>query len=74
MGPTNHQSLAGQQLAHVIQTWGNQLFTLGQAAQYAICTPRFLQKQIQLGRLRALKPSRKLVRIRLADLERFLES
>jgi excisionase family DNA binding protein len=74
MSRTNHQCLPRQQSAHVTQTWGNQLLTLGQAAQYAICTTRFLQKQIQLGRLRALKPSRKLVRIRLADLEKFLES
>jgi excisionase family DNA binding protein len=74
MSRKNRQCLGGQQSAHVTQTWDNQLFTLGQAARYAICTTRFLQKQIQLGRLRALKPSRKLVRIRLADLERFLES
>jgi len=60
--------------AHVGSTWGNQLLTLKQAAQYAFCSTRFLQKQISLGKLRALKPSRKLVRIRLADLERFLES
>jgi excisionase family DNA binding protein len=64
-----------QQLAHVSLTWGNQpLFTLKQAAQYAICTPRYLQNQIRLGRLKALKPTGKLVRIRRSDLEKFLES
>jgi hypothetical protein len=74
MGRTNRQSLGTQQSAHVTQTWGNQLLTLKQAAQHALCTPRYLQQQIRLGKLRALHPSYKLVRIRLAELERFLES
>ena len=61
--------------ARVNQAWGNQpLFTLKQAAQYAICTPRYLQNQIRVGRLKALKPTGKLVRIRRADLDAFLES
>ena len=61
--------------AHVSETWGNQpLLTLRQAAEYAICTPRYLQTQIRAGRLRALKPTGKLVRIRRADLDAFLES
>jgi excisionase family DNA binding protein len=60
---------------HVSETWSNQtLLTLKQAAQYIICTPRYLQKQIRAGRLRALKPTGKLVRIRRADLDAFLES
>ena len=66
---------SGTASAHVSKTWGNQpLFTLRQAAQYAICTPRYLQNQIRLGRLKALKPTGKLVRIRRSDLEKFLES
>jgi excisionase family DNA binding protein len=65
----------GIQSAHASETWVNQpLFTLKQAAQYAICTPRYLQKQIRLGRLKALKPTGKLVCIRRGDLEAFLES
>jgi excisionase family DNA binding protein len=61
--------------AHVSETWSHQpLFTLKQAAQYAICTPRYLQKQIRAGRLKALKPTGKLVRIRRSDLDAFLES
>ena len=60
---------------HLNDTWLNQpLFTLKQAARYALCTPRYLQNQIRLGRLKALKPTGKLVRIRRADLEKFLES
>jgi excisionase family DNA binding protein len=66
---------SGTQLTHVSQTWGNQqLFTLKQAAHYAICTPRYLQTQIRAGRLKALKPTGKLVRIRRSDLDSFLES
>ncbi len=61
--------------AHVGETSGNQpLLTLKQAAQYAICTPRYLQNQIRRGRLKALKPTGKLVRIRRTDLDAFLES
>lgn len=64
-----------QQSAHVSLTWGDQpLLTLKQAAGYAICTPRYLQNQIRIGRLKALKPSGKLVRIWRSDLEAFLES
>jgi DNA binding domain, excisionase family len=65
----------GANADHVSETWSNQaLFTLKQAAQYVICTPRYLQKQIRAGRLRALKPTGKLVRIRRSDLEKILES
>ena len=63
-----------QQSAHVALAWGKQLLTLNDAAQYAICTPRYLQKQIRAGRLKALKPTGKFVRIRRASLDAFLES
>ena len=66
---------SGAQSAHVIGTWDNQpLLTLKQAAVYAICTPRYLQNQIRAGRLKALKPTGKLLRIRRSDLDAFLES
>jgi excisionase family DNA binding protein len=66
---------SGTQSARVSETWGNQpLLTLKQAGQYAICTPRYLQKQIRAGRLKALKPTAKLLRIRRTDLDAFLES
>ena len=74
MGRTNSQSLGTQQSAHVTLTWDNPLLTLSQAAQYAICTPRYLQNQIRAGRLKALKPTGKFVRIRRASLDAFLES
>jgi excisionase family DNA binding protein len=50
------------------------ILTKRQAADYICCTPRYLETQIRLGRLKALKPSGKLLRIRRSDLERFLES
>jgi excisionase family DNA binding protein len=61
---------------HVSLAWDgySALFTKQQAADYIQCTPRYLERQIRAGRLRALKPSGKLVRIRRADLEEFLES
>ena len=63
-----------QQSAHVALTWGKQPLTLKQAAQYVVCTPRYLQHQIRAGRLKALKPTAKFLRIRRAELDRFLES
>ena len=50
------------------------ILTKRQAAEYVCCTPRYLENQIRAGRLRALKPTGKLVRIRRSDLEKFLES
>jgi excisionase family DNA binding protein len=50
------------------------ILTKRQAADYVCCTPRYLENQIRAGRLRALKPTGKLVRIRRSDLEKFLES
>jgi|SRR6516162_2281314 excisionase family DNA binding protein len=50
------------------------LLTARQASAYVQCTPRFLQKMVSIGRLRALKPSLKMVRYRLSDLDAFLES
>jgi excisionase family DNA binding protein len=68
-------SSSGTQSANVIGTWDNQpLLTLKQAAVYAICTPRYLQNQIRAGRLKALKPTGKLSRIRRSDLDAFFEA
>ena len=50
------------------------ILTMRQAADYVSCTRRYLENQIRAGRLRALKPTGKLVRIRAKDLEAFLES
>ena len=61
----------------IYQQTGTQLpaiLTKRQAAEYVSCTPRYLEKQIRAGRLRALKPTGKLLRIRLKDLEAFLDT
>ena len=50
------------------------ILTKQQAAEYLQTTPRYLERMIRAGRLRALKPTGKLVRIRRSDLETFLES
>jgi len=67
-------SSGARQSVHVTLTWDNPLLTLRQASQYAICTPRYLQNQIRAGRLKALKPTSKFLRIRRVELDRFLES
>lgn len=50
------------------------LRTTDQAADYIQCTPRYLQRMVREGRLRALKPTGKLVRFRQSDLDAFLDS
>src|SRR5215470_14693646 len=66
---------SGTQSAHVRETWGNHsLLTKQQAASYVGCSSRYLERQVRLGRLRALKPTGKLVRFFRRDLDAFLES
>jgi excisionase family DNA binding protein len=50
------------------------ILTKAAAAEYVDCSSRYLERQIRAGRLKALKPTGKLVRIRRSDLEAFLES
>ena len=50
------------------------ILTKREAANYVRSTTRYIERMIRAGRLRALKPTGKLVRIRLKDLEAFLES
>ena len=57
---------SGKQLAPLVTTQD--------ACAYLQCTRRYLERMVRSGRLRALKPSRKLVRFRQADLDAFLES
>jgi excisionase family DNA binding protein len=50
------------------------ILTKREAANYVRSTTRYIERMIRAGRLRALKPTGKLVRIRLKDLHAFLES
>jgi excisionase family DNA binding protein len=50
------------------------ILTKQEAAALLRCTPRYLERQIRAGRLRACKPTGKLVRILRRDLDAFLES
>ena len=44
------------------------------AANYISCHPRYLERAVSSGKLKALKPTGKFVRFRLADLDAFMES
>ena len=61
---------------HGSQSWDVDpvILTKREAANYLRCTPRYLERQIRAGRLKALKPTGKLLRIRRTDLDAFLES
>jgi len=48
------------------------ILTKQEAAELLRCTPRYLERQIRAGRLRACKPTGKLVRIFRRDLDAFL--
>jgi excisionase family DNA binding protein len=50
------------------------ILTKQQAAGYLQTTPRYLERMVSSGRLRALKPTGKLWRVRRSDLDAFLES
>jgi excisionase family DNA binding protein len=50
------------------------ILTKKEAANYVRCTVRYLERQVRAGRLRALKPTGKLVRFFRSDLDAFLLS
>ncbi len=50
------------------------LRTKQQAADYIQCTPRYIERMVRSGCLRALKPSVKLIRFRQCDLDTFMAS
>jgi excisionase family DNA binding protein len=50
------------------------ILTKQQAAEYLQVTPRYIERQIKAGRLRAYKQTGKLWRVRRSDLDAFLES
>jgi excisionase family DNA binding protein len=50
------------------------VLTKAEAANFLRCTTRYIERQVRLGRLKAVKPTGKLWRVRRTDLEAFLES
>jgi excisionase family DNA binding protein len=50
------------------------ILTKQEAAARLRCTTRYIERAIKSGRLRACKPTGKLVRIYRRDLDAFLES
>jgi len=50
------------------------ILTKREAAELLRCTVRYIERQIRAGRLKALKPTGKFVRIRRNALDAFLES
>jgi excisionase family DNA binding protein len=53
---------------------GAAILTKKEAAELLRCTPRFLERQVRSGRLKALKPTGKFVRFRRSDIDAFLEA
>ena len=49
------------------------LLTVDDACAYGQCAAKYLERAVRAGRLRALKPTRKLLRFRQPDLDKFLE-
>ena len=56
-----------------VETVFSTILTKQEAADYIRCTRRYLERQVTAGRLKALKPTSKMVRFRRSDLEAFLE-
>jgi excisionase family DNA binding protein len=56
------------------ETGNSAVLTKQQAAAYMQCTPRYLERMVRSGRLRALKPTSRFWRVRRSDLDAFLES
>jgi excisionase family DNA binding protein len=50
------------------------VLTKQQAAEHLQVSPRYIERMVRAGRLRAFKPTGGLFRVRLCDLTAFLES
>jgi excisionase family DNA binding protein len=57
-----------------VEAVNSAILTKLEAAAFIRCTTRYLERQVNAGRLRALKPTGKLWGVRRTDLEKFLES
>jgi excisionase family DNA binding protein len=61
-------------IPHRIGAVNPAILTKQQAAEYLQTSLRYLERMVTSGRLNALKPTGKLVRFRLTDLDAFLNS
>lgn len=50
------------------------ILTKKEAAELLKCTPRFIERAVTSGRLRACKPTGKFVRIYRSDIDAFLQA
>jgi excisionase family DNA binding protein len=64
----------GEQKQSQAEAANSAILTKQQAAEYLQTTPRYVERMVSNGRLRALKPTGKLWRVRRSDLDAFLES
>ena len=53
---------------------GSAFLTLDEAAREIGCTRRFIETRIADGELKKFRPSKRMVRIRRTDFERWIES
>src|SRR5262249_53481427 len=73
MGKSFPDSSGVAESAQISQAWDNHsVLTKQQAAAYIQCCPRYIERMVRNGRLRALKPTGKLIRFRRRDLDAFL--
>jgi len=71
MKANSEQGTAGEAKAH---PFGSAFLTLDEAAREIGCTRRFIETRIADGELKKFSPSKRLVRIRRSELERWIEA
>jgi excisionase family DNA binding protein len=57
-----------------VEAVNSAILTKQEAAELLKCTPRFIERAVNSGRLRACKPTGKFVRIYRSDIDAFLQS
>jgi excisionase family DNA binding protein len=68
------EAVSNSASSHAAELENAAILTKQQAAELLGCTVRYIERQIRAGRLRACKPTGKLVRIFRRDLDNFLMS
>jgi excisionase family DNA binding protein len=66
------EAVSNSASSHAAELHDAAILTKQEAAALLRCTVRYIERQIRAGRLRACKPTGKLVRILRRDLEAFL--